>query len=180
MPGEFIVAVFLVLFSLLIHEIGHWAVLARLGVPVNKFALGLGPDILRTGSFAIGMFPIGAYVEPDPVRYSRLSPRQTAAVTLAGPWASALYGAALMFGASFIETSQGARGLVLLGQLNLGFALLNLLPLPPLDGWNMLCAMKRARGAPFSREIEYLASRVGNGIVYGVGFMVLAQVLLRW
>ena len=69
------VACFLVVFSLIAHEMGHWVVLRRLHVPVLEWWVGLGPAIFRWRTLRIGMLPIGASVYPEPVGYQALSPR---------------------------------------------------------------------------------------------------------
>lgn len=173
------IAVLLVLCSLLVHEAGHWALLRRYAVPVHEIWLGLGPVLARIGRLRIGMLPIGASLAPDAAAFEGLPARQRVLVALAGPLASAIYASALLAGARYVDDVAGARGLEMLGQLNLLLAMANVLPIPPLDGWHAYAGLSQMCGHPFSDRSKRLAYRMGNGLVYGIGFLILGKVFFH-
>lgn len=175
---DLLVAVFLVVFSLIAHEMGHWVVLRRLSVPVLEWWFGLGPAICRVGRVRIGMLPIGASVYPDPERYKLLTARQRMAVALGGPAGSALYGLALLVASSRVDIAIGRQGLEALAVANFMIALFNLIPVPPLDGFHLLEALLENIGRPLSAKAKSMSYRLGNGLVYGLGFFVLARFLV--
>jgi membrane-associated protease RseP (regulator of RpoE activity) len=170
------IAVVLLAAALVFHEMGHWALLRRYGVRVREYWLGLGPVVLRMGSLRVGMLPIGAAVVPQAQAYAALEPRQRMYVALAGPAASALYGMALGLAALAGLQTPGMPGLLLLAGLNLFIAALNVLPVPPLDGFQALAAWRESRGRPFAPAALGWAYRLGNGVIYGVGFLVLFKI----
>lgn len=172
----FFLACLLTLSPLLVHEMGHWAVLRRYDVPVRQVWLGLGPVLLRWRGLHLGMLPIGGAVVPDMARYDALHPGQRMAVALAGPAASLLYGTVLLVVASSHIAVGNSKGLEILAMLNFWLALLNLIPIPPLDGFKALCAWYELRRSPLPDVLLHWATRLGNGFVYGIGFFVLAKV----
>ncbi len=168
-------AIFLVVFSLIAHEMGHWVVLRRLNVQVLQWWLGLGPAIMHLGRYRIGMLPIGASVYPDPEQYAALSTRQRMAVALGGPIGSAAYGLALLVAANQVHFAIGKHGLEQLAVANFMIALFNMVPVPPLDGFALLEALLERIGRPLSPRGKAFSYRIGNGLVYGLGFFVLAR-----
>jgi regulator of sigma E protease len=58
---------FILAFSITIHEFGHFIVAKLVGIPVEKFSLGFGPPIVRMQigetDFRIAYFPLGGYVK---------------------------------------------------------------------------------------------------------------------
>jgi membrane-associated protease RseP (regulator of RpoE activity) len=177
---SFFVACFLVVFSLIAHELGHWVVLRRLGVPVREWWVGMGPAILRFRTLHIGMLPIGASVYPEPEKYAALTPRQHMAVALGGPIGSAVYGLALLLAATQVAGPAGSElsGLEALAMANFAIALLNMLPIPPLDGFHILVAVLQHSGRPLSDRAKGVSYRLGNGLLYGFGFLLLAQLFV--
>lgn len=170
-----IVALFLVGFSLIAHEMGHWVVLRRLQVPVTQWWFGLGPSIFKWGRVHIGLFPIGASVVPEPTLYAKLSSRARMAVALGGPIGSALYGLSLLEAASRVSIPIGQHGLEALAMANFMIALFNMIPIPPLDGFHLLDALLEHVGRPLSTKAKDVCYRVGNGVVYGLSFFALAR-----
>lgn len=173
---SYALAILLLLSALVIHEMGHWAVLRRYGVGVREFWLGLGPVIAHIGPLRVGMLPIGGAVVPHPESYFALSARQRMHVALAGPAASALYGAALAAAALAGLEAPGMVGLLMLAGLNFFLAGLNILPIPPLDGFQAWAAWRESVGRPFRPATMGWAFRLGNGVVYGIGFLVLFKI----
>lgn len=172
-------AILLAASPLLIHELGHWAVLRRHNVPVDEVWLGLGPMILKWRGVRIGMLPIGGAVVPRPAEYKALPPGARMAVALAGPVASLLYGLLLLAAARLTPAGASWTGLELIAGLNFWLAALNLIPVPPLDGFHALCAWYEKKGEPLGAPILAYASRLGNGFIYGIGFFVLARVFFH-
>lgn len=158
---------------------GHWVVLRRLRVPVLEWWLGLGPALCKLGRYRIGMLPIGACVYPEPVQYAALGARQRMAVALGGPIGSAVYGLALLLAATRVDLPIGAQGLEALAVANFMIAMFNILPVPPLDGFALLEALLEKLGRPLSPVAKSVSYRLGNGLVYGVGFVVLAKLFFR-
>jgi membrane-associated protease RseP (regulator of RpoE activity) len=171
-------AVVLLVMSLVVHEAGHWVMLSRYKIKVQAFWLGLGPVIIRWGKINIGMLPIGAALQLVPGEFEKLNPVEKFMAAIAGPMASAIYGVLLLLPTVLDTAMPGRQGLYLLGQLNLVIAAINMIPMPPLDGFQVYCALREKFGAPLSERSKAIANRLGHGLVYGMGFFVLAKVFL--
>ncbi len=145
--------------SLSVHEAAHAWTADRLGDPTARLLgrLTLNPlahiDWIGTVLFPLLSFysglPLLGWAKPVPVNWSRLrSPRRDfALVAIAGPISNLIMatGAALVLPA--LRASEGlgdgtlsipATVLVLAVRLNVLLAVFNLLPIPPLDGGNVL------------------------------------------
>lgn len=174
-----LLGLFLAIAPLLFHEMGHWVVLRRLRVPVTEYWLGLGPTLFQWRKLRVGMLPVGGAVVPDADRYRALHPMQRMTVAVAGPFASMLFGL-LVLGAWYLyPTAPHREVLHVMAMLNFVLALVNLLPIPPLDGFQALCAWLENGSRPLSERALGWAYRAGNGLVYGVGFMVLGLAFFR-
>lgn len=172
-------ALFLAVAPLVFHEMGHWAVLRRLKVPVTEYWLGLGPVLFKWGRLRVGMLPIGGAVVPDAEKYKALLPMQRMTVAIAGPFASLLYGF-IVLGTWYAYPDIPYRDVLhVVAMLNFVLALVNMLPIPPLDGFQALCAWLENGNRPLSERALGWAHRAGNGLVYGVGFAVLGLALVR-
>lgn len=173
----FILACFLVLTPLLVHEAAHACLLARYGVKIKEVWLGLGPMLFRYKGFRIGMLPIGAALVPEGGQFKALPPASKMWVALAGPAASFLYGAILWVVANHSPKAEELHLalLVPLAYVNFVLAAVNILPLPPLDGYRAYSAWREMKGRPFSELQEKIAVRAGNGVIFGVGFFVIAK-----
>ena len=81
-----------------VHELGHFLTARAIGIPVYEFALGFGPTLIshrKNGvSYSLRLIPLGGFVrmageEPgdndDPKGYSRRTPLEKIAVSVAGP-----------------------------------------------------------------------------------------------
>lgn len=169
-----LLASLLVASSLVIHEIGHWAAAARVNVPILEFSLGLGPRLFRLGRFSVRLFPIGAALLPDPVRFQALAPRHHLVIALAGPVASLAAWAAFSLAAGEL-TGKGQQALSMLADLNFMLFAFNLLPIPPLDGWLALSALADTLDSPVPQYVQRIAHRVGQGVIYGIGAWVLLR-----
>lgn len=170
-----VLSILLVLTPLLIHEMGHWAVLRRFNVPIRQVWFGLGPPLLKWGPVRVGMLPIGGAVVPDAEGYVGLSPDQRLGVALAGPFASVTYGVFLLLASQYLGRDNGQLALASLAGLNFWLAVLNLVPVPPLDGFQAFCAWRESNGKPLPERVMRMAHKAGSGFVYGVGFLVLGM-----
>jgi membrane-associated protease RseP (regulator of RpoE activity) len=172
-------ATFLVLAPLIIHEMGHWVALHRYGVPVREYWLGLGPLIFKLKRFRVGMLPIGGALVPEPEAYAKLGPKQKLIVALAGPFASLLYGVVFLGAALVNQTIVSGEVLFMISNLSFALAAINLLPIPPLDGFQAWASWRELRNVPLSSKTLAAAHRIGSGLVYGVGFLALGFVVIR-
>jgi Zn-dependent protease len=109
--------------SILLHEMGHAVVFRRFGVQPSISIQGFGG--LTTGG-------------------GQLTPRQHIAVSLAGPLSALLLvgvPAALIWNAGAVTSSAGHEVLVQVLFINVGWSVLNLLPILPLDGGNVTMSL---------------------------------------
>jgi Zn-dependent protease len=166
-----------------VHEVSHGAVANSLGDPTAKNAgrLTLNPigHIDPVGSLLLPFLlilsggPVIGWAKPVPVNPFMLK-NQTwapALVSLAGPGSNLLL--ALVFGLLVrflpLETLSPlfSGALVSIVQLNLYLALLNLLPIPPLDGSHLLFAFLPKSFEP----IKMLLARYGFFILLFLVFL---------
>ena len=141
------------LFAITVHEVAHGWIAMKLGDPTAKILgrLTLNPiqhiDIIGTILVPIALFFLGGFVfgwaKPVPITWSNLRhpKRDKLLVALAGPaanglmiliWASVAKVASLFFNEPMI--AMGMIGIV----INSTLIVLNLLPIPPLDGSHIL------------------------------------------
>jgi Zn-dependent protease len=172
------VAFGILLFSLTVHEMAHAWTADRLG---DSTARRLGrvsfnplvhADPIGTGLFPllamIGNFPLIGWAKPVPVDVRQLSrPRRDfLLIAAAGPASNLLlaYAGALAFAlletrllaASSDVTVWTSFALNRFVQLNLLLAVFNMLPIPPLDGGNVLSALlPRRLSATFDQIRPY-------------------------
>lgn len=150
---ELTVAVPAILLAVTVHEYSHGYVADRLGDPTPRFAgrLTLNPiahlDIL--GALAFVFFKIG-WAKPVPVNFNNLRnpERDMMLVAFAGPFSNIILGAAMGIGVraffAFSPEDLHIWGKFVILFLIYGFivntslAVLNLIPIPPLDGSRIL------------------------------------------
>jgi len=153
-PLEVVIPWFLILVvSLSVHEAAHAWTADRLGDPTARLLgrLTLNPfkhiDLIGTVIFPLlAMYsglPLIGWAKPVPVSMQNLrSPRRDfALVALAGPVSNLLMascGAAVVSVAASGMSGFAANLLVFAAQMNVLLAVFNLIPVPPLDGGNVL------------------------------------------
>lgn len=63
---SFFIFIFILGLLIIVHEFGHFIVAKRIGVKVEKFSLGFGPQILKKKNdtqYSISVIPLGGYVK---------------------------------------------------------------------------------------------------------------------
>jgi membrane-associated protease RseP (regulator of RpoE activity) len=165
----------MVLSTLTVHELGHWAEMARNGIETERFSLGLGLSRKLFGRLYIGILPLGASVTPRPDQWRRATPYLRFRVAIAGPIASFCCGGMMLALGLFYP--QFARGLTAFASMHLVLGMVNLIPVPPLDGWVAFSELLALKQRPLSQRAVRLASRVGNGVLYGVGFYFVGRLM---
>jgi Zn-dependent protease len=154
-PEYFILRIPAILIALTIHEYAHGLIALRLGDPTARDAgrLTLNPlshlDIFGTAMLLLGPF---GWAKPVPVNgYNFANPKRgTVLVSLAGPASNIalaiLFGYLMRLlmivpGTGDFAHSNFSDFLQLCVAINIGIAFFNLLPVPPLDGSNILAGL---------------------------------------
>lgn len=166
----------IILISLSAHELAHGYVAYKCGDGTAKAfgRLTLNPIKHLDPVGALCMLVMGyGWAKPVPVnmRYLKKPRRDMALVSLAGPLTNfllavlfALLRAGIIIALSFIEVPSSADTvmfvlftLIQLGiLLNLGLGIFNLIPLPPLDGANILmCLLPNRLAAKYAKVGQY-------------------------
>lgn len=176
-----IIVLIIILISVVLHELAHGAMAYWLGDRTAKDAgrLTLNPikHIDPFMSIAVPMVlyllnaPIFGGAKPVPINYRNLKWREwgMALVAVAGPMTNFIIAfIAFLIGhfTGLLYSSGSIAQFILLGfiQVNLGFMLFNLIPIPPLDGSRVLYTI-----APDSvRAMLSQAERYGVIIVYAL------------
>ena len=145
--ADFLITVCAVILALSVHELCHGLVAYKLGDPTAKNAgrLTLNPlaHLDPLGLVCMVLFRFG-WAKPVPIdmRYFRHPRRGMAIVAAAGPVSNLIFGTLCVFcyyllvlyapATAFLSAM--ATFFATLTVLNVGFAVFNLLPVPPLDG----------------------------------------------
>ncbi|MBP3436909.1 MAG: site-2 protease family protein [Clostridia bacterium] len=158
-----------VLLALMVHEIAHGFMAYRLGDPTAKMMGRLSLNPLRhldpVGTICMVLFHFG-WAKPVPInaRYFKKPKRDMALTAIAGPLANLIlaffafpcYILCLKLYASMVVNPEASAFLtrliyyffyffLFLHQVNVGLAVFNLIPLPPLDGSRVLFAFLPTR-----------------------------------
>ena len=167
--GQLFVAFVVLLVSLTVHEAAHAWSADRLGDPTARLLgrLSLNPavhvDFIGTILFPLVALvtgvPLIGWAKPVPVdlRHLRSPHRDFALIALAGPVSNVVLAA---LGALLLHAVVGAgqgpdlvlRALLLAVTVNVLLAVFNMIPIPPLDGGNVLLAiLPRSAAAALDR-----------------------------
>jgi len=144
---DFIIMICAVIIALTFHELMHGVVAYKLGDPTAKNAGRLTLNPLRhldpIGLICMVLFRFG-WAKPVPVdmRNFKHPRRDMALVAAAGPLTNLLLGficvffyyVIMLYADRVVFLRAMATFLMVLGNLSVGFAVFNFLPIPPLDG----------------------------------------------
>lgn len=168
------------LLCITLHELSHGLVAYRLGDPTAKNAGRLTLNPLKhldpVGLLMLVVFHVG-YAKPVPVNMYRFkNPKRGMAVTaLAGPLSNVVIAVVFLFlyGLAAAPLGGSAAGKYLLRMLNLtatislGYAIFNMLPIPPLDGSKVLLAVLSDEGYQRLMRYERYGSLLLLALVWG-------------
>lgn len=163
------IALSVVLLSLTVHEAAHAWTADRLGDPTARM-LGrvsfnpivhmdlIGTVILPLVAVASG-FPVIGWAKPVPVNMSRLrDPRRDfMIVAAAGPASNILLALVAAAGFNLLLTDTPGMVIQLLFmviQINVLLAVFNMIPIPPLDGGNVLAGLLPPSGAALIERVR--------------------------
>jgi Zn-dependent protease len=173
---EFVIGIAIVIFSIILHEVAHGYVANALGDPTARLAgrLTLNPlphidpvgSILIPGILALTHSPfLIGWAKPVPynpyqVRGGRWG---EAAVAAAGPATNliiaAFFSLLIRFNLVTDQTTLNVIALVIIA--NLSLAILNLIPIPPIDGSKVLRALLPGVIGNLYSDLERLTYRIG-------------------
>jgi Zn-dependent protease len=159
-----------ILFGITIHEYAHGLVALLRGDRTAQLAgrLTLNPiaHLDPIGTLMLCFSPFG-WAKPVPVDFRNLKnpARDVALVGAAGPLSNILCAGAIGFILQFfilnmvhVPFSEYVFPILTIAyQINIGLSFFNLLPIPPLDGSNiLLCFLPRSRIEPYLRLMQYI------------------------
>lgn len=178
-------SIFLIIVAVLVHEIGHLLAFRYFGQQVETISVGFFGWTLFTDhhgtAWKFGPLLLGGYCLPaQPGWSSELPPRVVIWTALAGPLANLALAALLLISAKIgrafgIEYSDYIVRLIASAiVLNLILAVFNLLPIPPLDGGQVVLASIRAKwGAIATARISKWAIPCGVLAVIAINVALL-------
>jgi len=222
---NYVFALALIGFVILVHEFGHFLAARIVGVPIRIFSIGFGPKLwaVKRGKteYRIAVVPLGGYVLPDfddDKEFFALSARKRIVMTIGGPFASLvlplfcfalanLFSAGMSFNSLVIKpfyqayaifsqvviallgmfsqhsqlsgiigvVTQGGqfigfslvKAIRFVGLISLNLAVLNLVPLPVLDGGKVLMYLMEGIHPRFSK-LHYPLAIAGWVLVMGL------------
>ena len=190
-PEVFLIGIAAVIFSIILHEVAHGYVADVLGDPTARYAgrltLNPIPHIDPIGSILLPLmltvthspFLIG-WAKPVPYNPYNLRGGKwaEAAVAAAGPATNILiavaFGLALRF---FVNDMPDLLILVSISAIisNLSLAVLNLIPLPPIDGSKILKALLPVQASEFYSGFERLTYAVGP-----IGLIIVLMIIVNF
>ena len=155
---------------IILHELGHFLAAKRLGIPIARFSVGLGPKVwgfkMGKTEYWLSLIPCGGYVLPamkDEEAFDKIPLKNRILFSLAGPAANIL-GAFL--------------GLSLMNIIKLGCSVNSAIILPLEQIWQMAVQIGAAIPLLFSQP-EHLSGIVGivaaGSTLVGLSFVKLLQ-----
>ncbi len=190
-PGRLVAIIVAVVIAITVHEYCHAWVAARLGDPTarNLGRVSLNPlvhlDPLGTlmifltalTGFGIGW---GKPVPVDPYRLRHGPMKGMGIVSLAGPLANLATAAALAIpfrAGMLVLPNLVLELLIIVSMVNIGLAIFNLIPLPPLDGYGVLMGILGSVRAPWAYRSVYNLARYER---YGPMILLLVIITDRY
>jgi Zn-dependent protease len=165
-PLTFALVIIPLLFSIIIHEVAHGWVAYRMGDPTAKRSgrLSLNPikHLDPVGTLMLLLAGFG-WAKPVPVNFNKISDTRKGLifVSSAGIIANILLALfALLFVRLFFTSSSGIAAILvykvclIVVQINITLAALNLIPIPPLDGSKILMGIVWERTPYFLTRLE--------------------------
>lgn len=176
-PWAFPFAVLFVLLlfdlSILAHELGHaYAVRRLLGDDALEAVKAGNVVFFRRGRLSLGILPIWGYVR---FRESLASPMQWRVIYLAGPLASLLMGGVFSVLSVLPIANNWAQAFMIMGLANYVLAGVNLIPIPPLDGWKIMESYLPMIGIQLSQKQRLKIYRFGTWFIIGASVFFLMQ-----
>jgi Zn-dependent protease len=178
-PLAFALVAIPLLFSVIIHEVAHGWVAYRMGDSTAKWSGRLSLNPLKhldpIGTLMLFLAGFG-WAKPVPVDFNNLSDRRKGLilVSLAGILANILFAFGAQLFLRLFSTSFPAANLILVykvcqsvAYINITLAVLNLIPIPPLDGSKILM------GILWERTPDFLFRLEPYGFFIIIGFLFL-------
>lgn len=175
------------LFAITVHEVAHGWIAAKLGDPTAKMLgrLTLNPikhiDLIGTIIVPLTLLMLGGFIfgwaKPVPITWQNLKnpKRDTALVALAGPMANlmmALLWAMVAKIGSLLkgnDNSLSLKVIIAMGEIgiivNIVLLILNLFPIPPLDGSRIVSAFLPGRLAYQYNRLELVGFFILIGLI---------------
>ncbi|MEK7063673.1 MAG: site-2 protease family protein [Patescibacteria group bacterium] len=189
-----IITVVIVIFSIILHEVAHGVVANWLGDPTAKYAgrLTLNPlphidpigSLLLPGLAVITQSPfLLGWAKPVPINPYNIRapwglPAQAgeALVAFAGPGTNILIAiiAALLLRIPALQTPEVMGIVVMVVIANLSLAILNLIPIPPLDGSKIVAAV-----LPYQLERQYRQLEAWTYALGPFGLLIVLIVIVN-
>ncbi len=186
-PEAYLGVVFVIIASIVLHELGHAWTATWQGDPTPRLAGHLTWDPrVHMGWMSIilvATIGIGFGRTPTTPRFFRDGRKGNALVSVAGPAVNLLLGVVLAISAATLvsaEDSQTVRILFfvlhLASSLNFALFILNMIPIPPLDGFHVMESLVDARELFAKlRKVQTVAWIVLFVVVWNVGFLDLTD-----
>ena len=187
-----IFSIIALIFSVVIHEVAHGAVANSLGDPTAKYAGRLTLNPLKhfdwVGSFFLPLLLtllrspfIFGWAKPVPINPYNFRDQKYGQVKVAVAGVAANFALAAIFGLILrfwpVILDPVSAGFYTLAQsvviINLGLAVFNLIPIPPLDGSHILFAFL----PPSQTDFKIFLQKYGSGFFVGVYIFLFARYL---
>lgn len=183
-PVAIVIGVCCIMFALLIHEFAHAYMSYQLGDPTAKYegrltfnpivhfepvgAICLVGSYVASGGGMIMGWAKAVPIDPDNFKNRSLD---TALVAAAGPFVNFFVAGicSLLIITGLVVNTPLFMVVRTLLVANVGFAVFNLIPWPPLDGWKILGALG---GESISRKMEDIEQKLGMFSLVGLLLIV--------